>query len=337
MVMKTLNDLNLESNYDATINAIGCYTRSVSSMLEIMASNNITNGFEYPDLRGLPIEDEAYMQSIFSFLGVTELKENGRRFIAKYSGWRSYNSGDPVGYAIIDQMPPYKYPNVANNKVYVLAGKLLQNEKKPVYKKPDSISPKMNIIVPCCNLHGNNYYMPHNNILYELDNIEGRVSIAGILESNIPNLVGQKYDAESNKLVDYELDENYIIEVIDDYYHKNADGTTILYQFPTNRHFANVDKIYIVVPTSNNINDYDIVLIPDLRGLTINEINHYSSIFDIKIIGECVSAYSHNIIADQFPRGGVWFCKKGVEKIKLYVMLGMGNYHIISRLLNYVI
>jgi len=304
----------------------------------VKANNNGTMiGFEYPDLRGLPVEDETYMQSIFSFLGVVELKENDERYKSKYSGWRSYGSNDPSGYAIIDQMPPYKYPNVDDNKVYVLVGKILSASEKPKYSKPASIEGKLNIIVPCCNKSGHNYFIPHNNVLYELDNIDGRKSIVGIISSNIPNLVGLKYDKENNEFVEYELDEHYSVEVVDDYYHPEADDTTIQYQFPTERHFANVNKIYAFIPASNDTNDYDVVYIPDLRGLTMDEVEDYETHFNITAIGECISSYGSNVIADQFPRGGVWRIKKGVDKVKLLIMCGMNGYHIIARLLNYII
>lgn len=333
------------AEYTGKTNYKACYTRDCGCGVFICLPMVSGQDFKYPDLRGLPIDDRDDFEQLLMFLGVHELyiNEEDERFKVKWSGWRKLGDNDPIGEVVVDQMPPFGYPitykqdGTPNKYIYLCVGNILIGTQKAKRKKVSGVDAKLSYLIQCVNLHGNNYIMPANNVIYELDDeFDKRLSIAGTISSNIPNLIGMKWDGE--KIEDYELDEALELETTDLYYHPYADGETIKYQFPTHRHFLYGSKIIIGVPQSSDINDYEVIYIPDLRGLTSTEIEAaYQNSFDIVSLGKCVSSFSENIVADQFPRGGVWRIKKGYDKIKIWILYGNKTTNIEAKVLNYAL
>lgn len=333
------------AEYTGKTNYKACYTRDCGCGVFICSPMVSGQDFKYPDLRGLPIDDKDDFEDLLMFLGVHELyiNEEDERFKVKWSGWRKLGDNDPIGEVVVDQMPPFGYPitykqdGTPNKYIYLCVGNILIGTQKAKRKKVSGVDAKLSHLIQCVNLHGNNYIMPANNVIYELDDeFDKRLSIAGTISSNIPNLIGMKWDGE--KIEDYELDEALELETTDLYYHPYADGETIKYQFPTHIHFLYGSKIIIGVPQSSDINDYEVIYIPDLRGLTSTEIEAaYQNNFDIVSLGKCVSSFSENIVADQFPRGGVWRIKKGYDKIKIWILYGNKSTNIEAKVLNYAL
>ena len=330
-------------------NYYACYTRDIGTQITIKNDTSISKpSFDYPDLRGIVIDE--YFNELKNFLGIQEIfwDSNNTRHATECSGWRKYSDNDPSGQVIIDQLPPYKFPvaiineNIATGMMFTI-GKINENKEVPIRKKALTVN-KIYYPSYCINYSAHAYISPSNNVIYKLkEPFENRIGIARSLESNIPNLIDKQieYIEGQWKIKDYELGYEYKILINNDYYHPSADGNTIKYQFPNDGHFIVTFSeehkiiIYLFVPDNNEKENYNNIYIPNLRGLNNIEIEKYNNLFEIINLGICNSSFSKTIVADQFPRGGVWYIKKEINKPKIFILNGANSGNIISKILNY--
>ncbi|MEM4203188.1 MAG: S8 family serine peptidase [Candidatus Methanomethylicaceae archaeon] len=319
------------------------YTRDVGCSVMLRApANSIDKELEYPDLRGLPIDNESHLSQLLTYLGFSEAPS---RLTLTNCGWRYYDVGDFNGYVIVDQIPPYKYPfnkDINDRQLMFVVAPTLTGSASVERDKVTSISIVKSLPADVCNVSGITYIAPNNSVRYKHASSSDRIAIYGAKKPNVPNLIGRKVD-QSGRIEGHNKEEIYVYDFLYRFYHPNADGETIWYQFPTHRHFFIIDynnqnynnKLHLFVPLSNDLRNFEAVIIPDLRGLTLSELQRYAYDFDLIFVGRCISSYKENEVADQFPRGGVWFIEKNVIEPPIYILLGNGKTNLVSKLLNY--
>jgi len=228
-------------------------------------------------------------------------------------------------YFVVDQLPSHHYPHLfvddmGRPNVYLAVSKL---SDKPEYKYDEPAKTVLQYAMPT--RYAINSRLNHWR--YKLDETKNTIfnfipCINGGMQI-VPSVLDCSDEDLENYIETYTI-ENYAYSPLPD---------KISYQFPPPKACCMYDKIVAFKCVDADIKNYELVVVPSLKHININDIADLFPDLEVINIGY-MPYYFGGRIAIQFPRPGVWYLKKINNKVRIYTLTATSDYKITSRIYN---